>query len=82
MNRFAKLLSPFSRNRISGKILLTVASLLVPTLLLVYLLYSTVNTQIVFARNERIGTEYFGSLRQAIGQSIEYRRLVAEYAAG
>ena len=82
MNRLAKFLSPFKLNSISGKLLLTVGTLLVPTLLLGYLLYSSVNTQIVFARNERIGTEYFGSIRQAIGHSVEYRRLTAEFVSG
>ncbi len=82
MNRVAKFLSPFNLNRISGKLLLTVGTLLIPTLLLGYLLYSSVNSQIVFARNERIGTEYFGAIRQAIGHSIEYRRLTAEFVSG
>lgn len=82
MNRVAKFLSPFHLNRISGKLLLTVGTLLIPTLLLGYLLYSSVNSQIVFARNERIGVEYFGAIRQAIGHAIEYRRLTAEFVSG
>lgn len=57
MARLVPLASGF-RNRISTKLMLVVGILIVPVIVLSYLLYSSANEQVVFARDEAVGAEY------------------------
>ncbi len=81
MSRFAHFTAGIS-NKISSKLLLVVATLLLPVAALSYLLYANTDEQVVFARDELVGAEYLTVTRQAVAAAVEHRAFIAEYLTG
>lgn len=82
MSKFSKWFQSARSSRIGRKLAVVVGTLLLPSVVLSYLLYGSINVQTEFARSELAGVEYMNAVRQTAGHAIEHRRMVAEYLTG